>query len=318
MTNSTPAPRRSLAQALGALMMTCAILFALDMPRRLGLSLYTEQYLAAILGFSLAITFLTAPRFSGVLTWLDPVLGAIGLLACVYVAWAYPVLVNELVYKPWDGLIVASIIGLLTVEAVRRITGAGLTVIVVAFLLYGLFGHLLPFGMSRPIQWDRLSIYVVMDTNGLFGLPLMVTSVVVMAFVLMGQVLTRSGGGEFFNDLALALVGRSRGGAAKIAVVSSFLFGSVSGSAVANVAASGVVTLPLMKRAGYKPHLAASIEALASTGGQLAPPIMGAAAFLMAEFLQISYGTVVLAAIIPSALFYVSIFFYVDMPPRQV
>ena len=312
MTNTTPAPHRSLALTLGALTMLCAILFALDVPRRIGLGLYTEQYLAAILGFALAITYLTAPRFGARLSWLDPLLGGLGLLACGYVAWAYPVMVNELVYKPWDGLIVALVIGLLTVEAVRRVTGPGLTVIVVAFLLYGLFGHLLPFGMSRPIQWDRLSIYVVMDTNGLFGLPLMVTSVVVMAFILMGQILTRSGGGDFFNDLALALVGRSRGGAAKIAVVSSFLFGSVSGSAVANVAASGVVTLPLMKRAGYKPHLAASIEALASTGGQLAPPIMGAAAFLMAEFLQIPYGTVVLAAIIPSALFYLAIFFYVD------
>lgn len=297
---------------LGGTMIVLAVLFALDVPRHLGLGLYTEQYLAAVLGLALAITYLISPRFHGRLAPLDPLLALTGLLSAGYVAVFYPSLVNELVYKPLDGLIVALTLGLLTVEAVRRLTGFGLTMIVVAFVLYGLFGHLLPVGMSRQIQWDRLAIYVVMDTNGLLGLPLMVTSVVVMGFVLMGQLLTRSGGGEFFNDLALALVGKSRGGAAKIAVVSSFLFGSVSGSAVANVAASGVVTLPLMKRAGYKPHLAAAIEALASTGGQLAPPIMGAAAFLMAEFLQIPYGTVVMAAIIPSALFYMAIFFYVD------
>ena len=288
------------------------IMFALDVPRSLGLGLYTEQYLSVVLGLALGMVFLIAPRFKGALFWIDPCLAAAGLAATAYLSISYPVLVNELVYKPIDGLIVALIIGGLTVEAVRRMAGPGLTVIVVAFVLYGLFGHLLPFGMSRQILWDRLAIYVVMDTNALLGLPLMVTSMVVMAFILMGQLLSRSGGGEFFNDLALALVGRTRGGAAKIAVVSSFLFGSVSGSAVANVAASGVVTLPLMRRAGYKPHLAAAIEALASTGGQLAPPIMGAAAFLMAEFLQVPYGTVVLAAVIPSALFYLAIFFYVD------
>lgn len=303
---------RNLAKTLGAVMILGGIMFALDVPRSLGLGLYTEQYLSAVLGLALAMVFLIAPRFKGALFWIDPCLAATGLVATAYLSISYPVLVNELVYKPIDGLIVALIIGGLTVEAVRRMAGAGLTVIVVAFVLYGLFGHLLPFGMSRQILWDRLAIYVVMDTNALLGLPLMVTSVVVMAFILMGQLLSRSGGGEFFNDLALALVGRTRGGAAKIAVVSSFLFGSVSGSAVANVAASGVVTLPLMRRAGYKPHLAAAIEALASTGGQLAPPIMGAAAFLMAEFLQVPYGTVVLAAVIPSALFYLAIFFYVD------
>lgn len=313
MTDTPTSPAlRTAAHVLGGVMMLCAVAFALDVPRQLGVALYTEQYLAAVLGLGLAMAFLIAPRFRGALAVLDPLLAAVALVAAGYVAWTYPVLVNELVYKPLDGLVVALVLAGLAVEAVRRMTGPGLTIIVGVFILYGLFGHLLPFGMSRQIQWDRLAIYVAMDTNGMMGLPLMVTSVVVMTFVLMGQVLTRSGGGEFFNDLALSLVGRTRGGAAKIAVVSSFLFGSVSGSAVANVAASGVVTLPLMRRAGYKPHLAASIEALASTGGQLAPPIMGAAAFLMAEFLQIPYGTVVLAAIIPSALFYLAIFFYVD------
>ncbi|WP_150122062.1 TRAP transporter permease, partial [Sulfitobacter sp. HI0129] len=230
----------------------------------------------------------------------------------LYIAVRYPDIVNELVYKPLDGLIISVILMVLTIEAVRRLTGWGLTAIVILFILYALVGHLLPFGMTRQTLWDRLAIYIVMDTNGLLGLPLMVSSVTVFAFIIMGQLLLRSGGGAFFNDLALSLVGRRRGGAAKIAVVSSFFFGSVSGSAVANVAASGVVTLPLMRRAGYQPKMAAAVEALASTGGQLAPPIMGAAAFLMAEFLQISYGTVVLAAIVPSALYYLSIYFYVD------
>ncbi|UMA64410.1 TRAP transporter fused permease subunit [Roseivivax marinus] len=305
-------PRGIAATLIASTMTLVAVAYALDVPRSLGLSLYTEQYLAAILALALGLAFLVAPRFSGRLSFIDPMLSLAGAISAGYVAIAYPDLINELVYKPWQGIAVSILIGGLSIEAVRRLTGRGLTIIVVLFLAYGLLGHLLPFGMSRQILWDRLSIYVVMDTNGLMGLPLMVTATMVFAFILLGQVLIASGGSSFFNDLALALVGRTRGGAAKIAVVSSFLFGSVSGSAVANVAASGGVTLPLMKRAGYKPHMAAAVEALASTGGQLAPPIMGAAAFLMAEFLQISFSTVVLAAVIPSALYYLSIFFYVD------
>ncbi len=307
-----PRKRGPVASIIATAMTLVAILYALDVPRSMGLSLYTEQYLAVVLAFALGLTFIVEPRFSGRLGFVDPLLSSAGVLAAGYVAIAYPDLVNELVYKPWQGIAVSLVIGFLSIEAVRRLTGTGLTIIVVLFVIYGLFGNLLPFGMSRQILWDRLSIYVVMDTNGLFGLPLMVTATMVFAFILLGQVLICSGGSAFFNDLALSLVGRTRGGAAKIAVVSSFLFGSVSGSAVANVAASGGVTLPLMKRAGYKPHMAAAIEALASTGGQLAPPIMGAAAFLMAEFLQISFAQVVLAAVIPSTLYYCAIFFYVD------
>ena len=305
-------PFAAAASVLAGVLTLGAIAFALDLPRRLGLSLFVEQYLAFVLGFGLALAFLTRPLFAGRARVLDALGALVAFAACLYVALFYPVLVNALVYKPVDGIVVALVIGIATVEAVRRTAGLGLTLIVAGFVLYGLLGHLAPVGATRMIQWDRLAIYVVMDTNGLFGLPLMVTSVVVFAFILMGQILSASGGGAFFNDLALALVGRSRGGAAKIAVVSSFLFGSVSGSAVANVAASGTVTLPLMRRAGYPPRIAAAIEAVASTGGQLAPPIMGAAAFLMAEFLQISYGTVILAAIIPSFLYYLAIFLFVD------
>jgi TRAP transporter 4TM/12TM fusion protein len=302
-----------MASALGAAMTLAVIGYTLNLPRALGLGLFTEQFLAFILGMGLAVAFLAKPAFRGRLAALDILAAALALGCALYVAARYPVLVNELVYKPMDGLLISLTLGLLTIEAVRRLTGPGLTLVVAGFVLYGLVGHLLPFGMSRQILWDRLSIYVVMDTNGMLGLPLMVASIVVYAFIFMGQVLTASGGSAFFNDLALALVGRSRGGAAKISVVSSFLFGSVSGSAVANVVASGVVTLPLMRRAGYKPQTAAAIEAVASTGGQLAPPVMGAAAFLMAEFLQVSYAEVVLAAIIPSFLYYFAIFFFVDV-----
>ncbi|EBA07778.1 TRAP transporter permease [Sagittula stellata] len=305
------------ANALAALMTLTAVLYAIDLPQRLGFAPFTEQYVAVILSFVLPLVYLANPRFHGPLVWIDRLAAFIGFAACWYVAIRYPVFVYELVYKPVDGLIVAALLVVLMVEAVRRVTGLGLTIIIVAFILYALVGHLLPFGVSRQILPDRLFIYLAMDTNAMIGLPLMVASTVVFAFIFMGSILARCGGGAFFNDLALALVGRTRGGSAKIAVVSSFLFGSVSGSAVANVVASGVVTIPLMKRAGYKAHMAAATEALASTGGQLAPPIMGAAAFLMAEFLRVPYSTVVLAAVIPTALYYFAIFFYIDLDAAE-
>ena len=137
--------------------------------------------------------------------------------------------------------------------------------------------------------------------------------VVVVPFIIMGQVLARCGGSDFFADLAAALMGRFPGGAAKIAVVGSAFFGMISGSAVANVASVGTVTIPLMKRAGYPGNVAAGIEAVGSTGGQIAPPVMGAAAFLMAEYLQVPYAEVLLAAIIPASLYNAALFIQVDL-----
>ncbi len=308
---SRPQWLRALITILAGLITLVAIAYALDIPSIMGWGLFTEQYLALVFGVSLALAYLLTAGSGPWRITFNLLLAMLGLGCALYVMVRYPALVNELVYKPLDGLLISLVLGLLTIEAVRRLTGWGLAGVVTLFVLYGLFGHLLPFGMSRQILWDRLAIYVVMDTNGLLGLPLMVTSVTVFSFILLGQLLLRSGGSEFFNDLALALVGNRLGGAAKIAVVTSLLFGSVSGSAVANVAASGTVTLPMMRRAGYPAKMAGAVEALASTGGQLAPPIMGAAAFLIPQFLQISYGTVVLAAIMPAALYYLAIYFYV-------
>ena len=302
---------RGLATFLATIVTLAALAYTLDVPSDLGLNLFTEQFLALVFGISLSLAFLSGSGKRPLRLFLDFAFAALSLACALYLAVQYPVLVDELAYVPLDGLVVSLVLGGLTIEAVRRLTGWGLTAVVILFVLYGLVGHLLPFGMNRAIPWDRLVSYVVLDTNGLLGLPLNVTSVMVFSFIILGQLLLISGGGEFFNDLALALVGRRCGGVAKIAVVSSFLFGTVSGSAVANVAASGVVTIPMMKRAGYDPKVAGAVEALASTGGQLAPPIMGAAAFLMAEFLQVPYSEIVLAAIAPTILYYAAIYFFV-------
>ncbi len=156
-------------------------------------------------------------------------------------------------------------------------------------------------------------MYLYLDTNGMLGLPLVVAATVVLAFVLFGNVLFQSGGATVLTDFAMATMGRFRGGPAKIAVLASSLFGSISGTAVSNVVMTGSITIPLMKRTGYRPHVAAAIEAVASTGGQIMPPVMGVAAFIMAEFLAIPYSEVALAALIPALLYYITVFFQVDL-----
>jgi len=163
------------------------------------------------------------------------------------------------------------------------------------------------------VEFTRLLVYLGLDTNALLGGPVNIGITVVIPFILMGQILSRCGGSEFFTDLARAWMGRYRGGSAKIAVVGSAFFGMISGSAVANVSAVGVVTIPLMKRAGFPATVAAAVEAVGSTGGQLMPPVMGAAAFLMAEVLGVPYGAVMVAAIIPAVLYYLALFFQVDL-----
>ncbi len=309
--------RRGLpARAAACALTIVAIGFALDLPQWLGVALYPEQYLGLLLALALAAVFLSIPARSadrGRVPWYDAVAAALSFAAAGWVALRYPMLVDELVYKPLDGLVIAVVLVLSVVEAARRAAGVGIALVIVLFIVYALAGGGLPESIAaRTVDWDRLAIYLALDANGMLGLPLMVAGVIVIAFILLGQVLAASGGGDFFTDLALALVGRRRGGPGKIAVLASMLFGSVSGSAVANVVGSGLVTIPLMKRGGYAPHQAAAIEAVASTGGQLAPPIMGAAAFLMAEFLNIGYAEVVLAAVVPTILYYLAIFVWVD------
>jgi len=303
----------------------------LDIPSRLEIGLFTEQILVAVLGASLALTFLTFPLGFGetgeeavaarvlekkatTAGWIDLTLATAALVSCSYVAIRYPDLIVELVARPWYGVLLASVIVLLVFEASRRVTGLALVLIVLALCAHALFGYLLPASFaSRPVSLSRLVVYLAIDTNALLGNTLQIAVVVVVPFIIMGQVLARCGGSDFFADLAAALMGRFRGGAAKIAVAGSALFGMISGSAVANVASVGTVTIPLMKRAGFPPHFAAGVEAVGSTGGQIAPPVMGAAAFLMAEYLQVPYSQVVIAAVIPAFLYYAALFIQVDL-----
>jgi TRAP transporter 4TM/12TM fusion protein len=202
----------------------------------------------------------------------------------------------------------------LTIEAVRRTIGWSLVIILLVLGGYVLIGHLVPGQLqTRKVELGEFLVYLNLDNNGLLGLILQITVIVIIPFVFMGQLLMRSGGSGFFNDAAIALMGRYRGGAAKMAVVGSSLFGMVSGIAAANTVVIGVVTIPLMKRSGMPARLAGAVEACASNGGQLMPPVMGAVAFVMADFLQLPYQAVAIAAILPSVMYYAALFIQADL-----
>lgn len=201
---------------------------------------------------------------------------------------------------------------LLLLEAVRRRVGVVLSGLVVLFLAYNAFGASLPGLLAhRGFEFERIVRFEVFTGAGLFGLPLGVASSTVFVFVLFGALLEATGGGRFFISLAFAAAGRSRGGPAKAAVLASAALGSVSGSAIANTVTTGALTIPMMKRLGYRPEEAGGIEAAASTGGQLMPPIMGAGAFLMAELTNTPYSRIVLASVFPALIFFAATLFFV-------
>jgi len=203
---------------------------------------------------------------------------------------------------------------LLTLEATRRTTGAGLTGIVVLFLLYNWFGYLLPPPFGHGIsEFSYLLDILVFTTDGVFGVPIQVVASYVFLFVMFGTLLSKSGGGEFFFDLASAATGNSRGGPAKVAVISSGLYGTMSGSPTSDVVATGSITIPIMKRLGYSKRFSGAVEVAASTGGSAMPPIMGSAAFILAEYTGTPYREIVYAALIPALLYYVGVFMQVHL-----
>lgn len=295
---------------------TC-ILWNVEAPTRLGKAILVQQYMAFQLGLALAIAYLQfgiRGENKAKIGMIDGLIAIISFGVLMYAAWDFSWLLQEQAYRPWQITIIGAVVTLAVMEGVRRKAGFMLFAIVSVFLVYALFADKIPGRLiGKELSPERLVQYVGFDPSAVFSTPLAVGTVVVMLFVFFGQLLFAAGGGNFFTDLAMAATGRSRGGSAKISVVGSALFGSISGSAVSNVVTTGVITIPLMERGGYSKKDAGAIEAVASTGGQLTPPIMGAAAFLMAEFLDISYLTVTAAALIPAILYYLSVFVQVDL-----
>ena len=308
---------RIAGRLLAGLLTAAALAEAADLYRAVGIVVFAEQRLLALLGLALGTLYLLkgagpGPRLR--VPWYDALAATAGVLVCFYLSWHYERIFEELYSRPRDALIGGAIILALVAEGVRRSAGPVLFIFLLSFFTLGLVGHFIPGQFQgRDVDFDRLVIYLSLDSNSLVGIPLTVATTIVISFIYFGNLLDLSGGSRFFTDISTALMGRYRGGSAKIAVTASSLFGSISGSATSNVVSTGVITIPLMKKGGYPAHTAGAIEAVASTGGQLMPPMMGAAAFVMAEFLQISYQEVVLAALIPAVLYYVALFIQADL-----
>jgi TRAP transporter 4TM/12TM fusion protein len=244
----------------------------------------------------------------------DILLAALGTIVCGYVVWNYEDLLGRIPVMPTNlDLIAGAITILIVLEISRRTTGPTLPIAALIFLAYAKFGDLIPgvFG-HRGYPWERI-IAQMYSMEGIFGLPLEVSATYIVLFIVFSGFLHVSGGGQFFIDIAQALAGQSRGGPAKIAIIGSSLFGTISGSPIANVMAIGTFTIPLMKKTGYRPFYAAAIEAVASTGGQIMPPVMGAGAFIMADLLGIPLRQVLLAAVIPAVLYYWALYVMVHV-----
>ncbi|MEY4678499.1 MAG: hypothetical protein RLZZ276_148 [Pseudomonadota bacterium] len=248
----------------------------------------------------------------------DWALAALAVASVLYVPWIF----DDLAFlignpRPRD-VLMGTILVVVAIEATRRTMGWPLPIIAIAFILYGLFGTWAPGILVHPgASWPGLINHLYLTTQGIYGLPLGVVSTYVFHFVLFGVLATRIGLGQLFIDLATALAGRFAGGPAKVSIFGSALFGMISGSSIANTVTVGSLTIPAMIRIGYRRHFAAAVESTASTGGQITPPVMGAAAFLMIEFLGLPYQTIILAAIVPAFMHFFGVFMQVHFEAKR-
>jgi TRAP transporter 4TM/12TM fusion protein len=290
---------------------------------------FTAQIQRSIhLGFALALIFLLFPASKKLkqkkgrlqIAWYDGILALLG----VYVGMYWPINLDEIVSSvgplTTKEVLVGALAIVLVLEATRRVVGLPITIIASVFLAYAYFGPYMPgFLAHRGISFDRLVQSMFFTTEGILGTPLGVSSTFIFLFLLFGAFLVKTGVGQYFNDLAVAIAGKSVGGPAKVAVFSSALQGTISGSSVANVVTSGSFTIPMMKKLGYRKEFAGGVEAAASTGGQLMPPIMGAAAFLMVEFIGgISYWEIAKAAAIPALLYFTGIWIMTHFQAKKI
>ena len=313
------APMPPLARVVTAILTLAAVALSIHQLFNIqlfGIVLIEGLYLYILGAIFLGLAFLVFPlRPSKGADWPDWILFALALAAGAYFAWT----AEESLDFGWEYAApdtarwVSIALYLLILEATRRAGGMTLFIIVVAFSLYPTFADKMPdplSGFASPF-WD-LAAYHMISSESSFGIPMRAFGNLVIGFIIFGAVLQQTGGGQFFNDLALALVGRFRGGAAKVAIFASGFMGSMSGSVISNVLTTGAVSIPAMKKTGFSKEHAAATEACASTGGVLMPPIMGATAFVMASFLSRPYVEIALAAAIPSLLFYFGLFAQID------
>ncbi|MFZ4451721.1 TRAP transporter permease [Salibacterium aidingense] len=299
-----------------ALISIIGILYILKIHQLFGFSLYSAQYIGLFIGLILFAVYISIPASKSSpkdrVPWYDWILASAGLLIGLYILFYYPEIVMKLGVVGTEQFVTSVVAVLLILEAIRRILGYILLYIVLFFLAYGLFSSYLPGifrGSEVPIK--QLFSYLYLDPNSMLNL-LNIAGTIALSFLLLGQILLHFRGADILNDYALSIFGRFRGGPAKGSIVGSSLVGTISGGPVTNVMLTGNVTIPLMKKNGYTSVQAGAVESVASTGGQLMPPVMGIAAFMIADNLGLPFAEVALAALIPAILFYVCLFYQVD------
>ncbi|MCG8564908.1 MAG: TRAP transporter permease [Desulfobacterales bacterium] len=324
---SIPSPVQTLLVKMTAqIVMVVAVGLSLYQLYTAGFTALTALVQRSIhLGAILTLTFLLKPIHPGISKerfsiWL--ILDWILVILSIYTTAYICIHLTDIFERQGDWLfhdrVVSALGTLLVLEACRRVIGNVMAGICVAALAYAFYGPYMPeLIIHKGYSVERITTTLWLTTEGIFGLPIGVAATFVFVFVLFGAILESTGGGAFFIDMAYALTGRFAGGPAKASVVASGFMGSVSGSAVGNVVATGSFTIPMMKKVGYRPHVAGAIEATASTGGQLMPPIMGAGAFLMAEFTNTSYLTIIKAALVPAVMYYLTVLVFVHYEAKK-
>lgn len=287
----------------------------------IGIVIYKEQFLALFVTLVCVATFMKKSlRYQSLDTVeskipiYDWILIVITLIAGLYTTLTYSSIIVSFGTISATKVII-SIVGIVAIlEATRRQVGFTILVLIILGLLYAFFGHnLAGIFQIRALSFNRIVTYNYLGSGAILGIPTFVAATIVTAFVLFGEVLLATRGGEAISNFALSALGRRRGGPAKVAVIASALFGSLSGSASANVATTGIITIPMMKKTGYSSAMAGAVEAVASTGGLILPPVMAATGFLMAEFLGVPYAKIAIAAAVPALLYYWCVYLQVDL-----
>ena len=283
-----------------------------------GIHIYVVSHRAVSLMLMLTLVYLLVPASKSSshksVPWYDVLAVVLSIIVNLYII----VNITDIQREAWTASTLQNVLGLITIflvlEATRRSVGILLSLIGLAFLIYPFVNIYLPgFLQGRGYDLSRLIEVVYLYPQGIYGTVLHIFSTVIIVFLIFGAFLQVSGAGRFFTNISLALMGQYRGGAAKVSILASAFFGSLNGSALANVAGTGSITIPLMKSIGYKSHFAAAVEAVSSTGGPLMPPVMGAIVFIMADFLEMDYVTIMIAALLPAILYFVSVFVMVDL-----
>lgn len=307
--------------AIAAVLVTLLVLNQLlNLHLFVGVVFIENRYLFLLAALLFPLIFLVFPArksasLDAATPWSDWIIAAAAFFLLIWFSVAAERILSEgwEYSAPWSAKICAALLWLLILESLRRTSGWPMTIIVTVVSLYPVVADLIPNPLKgNPQSLSDTLAYHIASSESAFGIPIRAFAEIVVGFIIFGVALNATGGGRFFNDLAFALVGRWRGGAAQVGIISSALQGSISGSVISNVISSGVVTIPAMKRTGFRADYAGAVEAVSSTGAVLMPPVMGSTAFVMASFLGMSYGQVALAATVPALLFYIALVVQVD------